>query len=358
MVQMHRTAAPRARDMPQAPEKISPGLASGARACVAFLLARARGARPSATPCAPLAQTAALGHHRRVAALRTILEAIGHTPLVHLSRIGHGLAAELYGKVESCNPGGSAKDRLALHLVDMAERRGLLRAGGTIVEASAGNTGVGLAMVAAVRGYHCVVVVPFQTSADKLAVVRALGAEVYECRDDQDYVEVAETLARERRAFRPDQFHNPDNPESHGQTTAREIWADLDGRVDALVAACGTGGTLAGVGRALRERNPALRIVRVVPGAPSGESRIEGIAPDGPPASFACPEVTREIHVTDEEAFAAAARLAREEAILVGGSAGAALAGALRYAAEAPAGARVVVILPDTGRNYLGSLAR
>jgi cystathionine beta-synthase len=295
-----------------------------------------------------------------VALFDSILDAIGRTPLVHLARARGDLPSgvELFGKLESANPGGSAKDRLALHLVDMAERRGLLRAGGIIVEASAGNTGIGLAMVAAVRGYRCIVVVPNGTSADKLSVVRALGAEVHECAAAEDYVEVAEAIARERRAFRPDQFHNPDNPESHGLTTAREIWDDLDGRVDALVAACGTGGTLAGVGRALREHHPAIALVRVVPGAPTGESVIEGIAPDGPPASFACPELSAEIHVSDEEAFAAQRRLARDEAILVGGSAGAAFAGALRYAAGLPAGRRVVVILPDTGRNYLGSLAR
>jgi cysteine synthase len=266
--------------------------------------------------------------------------------------------AELYGKLEACNPGGSIKDRLALHLVERAERRGLLSPGGTIVEATAGNTGVGLAMVAAVRGYHCVVVVPNGTSADKLAVVRALGAEVYECSEAEDYIETAETLAQKRRAFRPDQFHNPDNPESHALSTAVEIWDDLGGRVDGLIAACGTGGTLAGIGRALRQRNPRLALVRVVPGAPGGESRIEGTAPDGPPASFACPELTAEVHVTDEEAFQAAARLGREEALIVGGSAGAAYAGALRFAAEAAPGARLVVILPDTGRNYLGSMAR
>jgi cystathionine beta-synthase len=294
-----------------------------------------------------------------VAVFASILDAIGNTPLVRLSRIGRALTVELYGKVEACNPGGSSKDRLARHLCDMAERRGLLRAGGTIVEASAGNTGVGLAMVAAVRGYRCVVVVPHGTSPDKLAVVKALGAEIRVCAPDEEYVDVAEAIARERRAFRPDQFHNPDNPESHGQTTAAEIWSDLDGRVDVLVAACGTGGTLACVGRALRERNPALRMVRVIPVADDGgESRLEGIAPDGPPASFACPELDAEVRVRDREALAAADRLAREEGILVGGSAGAALAGALVHASALPAGAHVVVILPDTGRNYVGSLAR
>lgn len=278
---------------------------------------------------------------------------------MRLARVGRGLPIELYGKVEACNPGGSAKDRLALHLCDRAEARGLLRPGGTIVEASAGNTGVGLAMVSAVRGYRCVVVVPHGTSADKLAVVRAFGAEVYVCSPEEDYVEVAERIVRERRAFRPDQFQNPDNPESHALTTAREIWQDLDGRVDALVAACGTGGTLAGIGRALRERNPALRLVRVIPtGDDGGESRIEGIAPDGPPGSFACPALSVEVRVRDAAARETAARLGREEGILVGGSAGAALAGALAEAPRLAPGSRVVVILPDTGRNYVGSLAR
>jgi cystathionine beta-synthase len=294
-----------------------------------------------------------------VSCFSSILDAIGRTPLVRLSRIGRDLPLELYGKVEACNPGGSAKDRLALHLCDMAARRGLLRPGGTIVEASAGNTGVGLAMVAAVRGYRCVVVVPHGTSPDKLAVVRALGAEIRICSEDEDYVDVAEVLARERRAFRPDQFHNPDNPESHGLSTAAEIWSDLEGRVDVLVAACGTGGTLSGIGRALRERNPSLRLVRVVPvGDDGGESRIEGVAPDGPPASFACPELDAEVCVHDRDARAAMARLAREEGILAGGSAGAALAGALAHAPALAPQSRVVVILPDTARNYVGSLAR
>jgi len=293
-----------------------------------------------------------------IVVFQSILDAIGRTPLVRLSRAGRGLPAELYGKVESCNPGGSAKDRLALHLVNDAERRGLLRAGGTLVEATAGNTGVGLAMVAAVRGYHVVVVVPHGTSADKLAVVRALGAEVYECRADEDYVETADQLARERRGFRPDQFRNLANPDAHGLTTALEIWDDLDGNLDAVVAACGTGGTLAGIGRALRARHPELQLVRVVPGDDQGESVIEGVAPDGPPPEFECPALAEVVRVRDDEAFAACTRLAREEGILVGGSAGAAFAGALRYAQRARPGSRIVVILPDTGRNYVGSLAR
>jgi cystathionine beta-synthase len=288
----------------------------------------------------------------------SILDAIGRTPLVRLARAGRGLPVELFGKVESCNPGGSAKDRLALHLVNDAEKRGLLKPGGTLVEATAGNTGVGLAMVAAVRGYHVVVCVPNGTSADKLAVVRALGAEVYECRADEDYVEAADRLAKQRRGFRPDQFANRANPEAHGLTTAMEIWDDLEGRIDALVAACGTGGTLAGVGRTLKAKLPSIQLIRVVPGDEKGESAIEGVAPDGPPPEFECPELTEVMRVPDPDAFAACTRLAREEGILVGGSAGAAFAGALKYAQRARPGARIVVILPDTGRNYVGSLAR
>jgi cystathionine beta-synthase len=186
------------------------------------------------------------------------------------------------------------------------------------------------------------VVVPNGTSPEKLAVVRALGAEIRECTPEEDYIDVAEAMARERRAFRPDQFHNPDNPESHALSTAREIWDDLEGRVDVFVAACGTGGTLSGVGRALRERNPELVVVRVIPvGDDGGESKLEGIAPDGPPASFACPYLDAEIRIEDSLAFAAAQRLAREEAILVGGSAGAALAGALSWCATAEEGLRL-----------------
>jgi cystathionine beta-synthase len=294
-----------------------------------------------------------------VVRVESILEAVGHTPLVRLSRLGRDLPVELYGKVEALTPGGSAKDRLAVHLVARAVERGLLKPGGLIVEASAGNTGLGLAMVAAVRGFRCLMVVPNGTSEDKLAVARAFGAEIYTCTPEEDYVDVAERLARERRAFRPDQFHNPDNPEAHALGTAEEIWRDLDGRVDALVAACGTGGTLAGAGRVLRERRPEVKLVRVIPeGASGGESVIEGIAPEGPPASFACPELDAEIHVSDALAFETSRRLAREEGILVGGSAGAALAGALEWCARALPGLRVVVILPDTGRNYAGSLAR
>jgi len=288
---------------------------------------------------------------------RNILDAIGHTPLVRLDRLAGDLSVELYGKVEAANPGGSSKDRLAVFLIDKAESRGLLKPGATLVEASAGNTGIGLAMVAAVRGYRCVIVVPHGTSAIKTAIVRAYGAEVVEATADEDFCERAAHIATRRGGFRPDQFHNRDNPEAHGCSTADELWHDLDGRIDAVVAVCGTGGTLAGIGRSLRARNPALRLVRALPvGDDGGESRVEGIAADGPPPEFECPGRIEELVVRDSESVEAARRLARTEAILVGGSGGAALAGALRWSATAPAGSRVVVVLPDTGRNYAPSL--
>jgi cysteine synthase A len=285
----------------------------------------------------------------------SILEVIGKTPLVRLSRFGRGLPVQLLGKVEACNPGGSSKDRLALHLIDTAEAQGRLRPGDTIIEATAGNTGVGLAMIAAVRGYRLVTIVPHGTSVDKIGVVRALGAEIYECSADEEYEATARAMALNRNAFCPDQFGNPSNPESHARSTAIEIWEALEGRVDALVVVCGTGGTLAGVGRALRERDPEIALVRVLPVvAPGrGDSTIEGVAADGPPAEFACPGLSAQIEVLDEEARAAAQRLAHTEGILVGASSGAALAGAVRYAERTRPGANVVVILPDTGRNYL-----
>jgi len=288
---------------------------------------------------------------------RNILDAIGGTPLVRLAQMAAGLPVELYGKVEALNPGGSSKDRLAAFLVDRAEARGLLKPGATLVEASAGNTGIGLAMVAAVRGYRCLIVVPYGTSPIKTAIVRAYGAEVVVAGPDEDFCEVATRLATDQQGFRPDQFHNRDNPEAHASSTADELWRDLDGRIDAVVAVCGTGGTLAGIGRALRVRNPQLRLVRALPvGDDGGESRVEGIAPEGPPPEFECPGQVEELVVCDSDAIEAARRLARTEAILVGASGGAALAGAVRWSATAPAGSRVVVILPDTGRNYAPSL--
>ena len=285
----------------------------------------------------------------------SILDAIGDTPLVRLNRIGRGVEAEVWAKLEGHNPGGSAKDRLAIHLIDRAEASGELKAGDTVVEASAGNTGIGIALVAAVRGYHAVIVVPSGTSPQKLAVARAYGAEVRSCVGDEDYDEVATALGRQPGWFRPDQFVSLENPRAHGGSTADELWREMDGRIDAVVATSGTGGTLAGLGRALKARDARIVLVRAWPEDEGGnESTLEGIASDGPPPSFECPIIDAEIRVHDDEARKMAARLAREEGLLVGDSSGAAVAAALRYV-EGRGALRVVAILPDTGRNYLTS---
>jgi cystathionine beta-synthase len=284
----------------------------------------------------------------------TILDAIGGTPVVRLRRVIDDLPIELWAKVEALNPGGSSKDRLARYLVERAEARGELKPGATLVEASAGNTGIGLSLVAAVRGYHAVIVVPAGTSPGKLSVARAYGAEVHTCTSDEDYEEVAKAFARRPGWFRPNQFESLDNPSAHGASTAAELWSDLDGRIDAVVATSGTGGTLAGLGRALKGLDDKIALVRAVPETiDGGESELEGIASDGPPASFACPPIDELVRIADDDARKMAQRLAREEGLLVGGSSGAAVAGALVYARRRGSALRIVAILPDTGRNYL-----
>ncbi len=293
---------------------------------------------------------------------RTILDRIGDTPAVELVRVARGLPAEVWAKVEYLNPGGSAKDRVALSLVLEAEASGSLEPGDTIVEASAGNTGIGFALVAAVRGYKCIIVVPRSTSREKVAVLRAYGAEVVLARDDVEatdrdgYVSVADRIAASvPRAYRPHQFSNPSNPETHYRLTAAEIWRDLDGRVDGFVCTVGTGGTWSGIGRYLRERNPAVALVWAVPA--DAESVIEGLVPEPPPPEFRPEAPSATIAVTDSTALEMARRLAREEGLLVGGSAGAACAAALEFARSMGAGSRLSVLLPDTGRNYLHLLA-
>jgi cysteine synthase len=298
-----------------------------------------------------------------MAAHSSILEQIGRTPLVRLRRTIPRDDVELWAKLECLNPGGSAKDRAALAMVDAAEREGQLVAGGTIVEASAGNTGVALAMVAAARGYRCVIVVPEGTSAAKVGAMEAYGAEVRRVSCEGGEVggcfASADAVAQELPgAVRLDQFDNPANAEAHFRGTGPEILDDLraiGGRLDALVAATGTGGTFAGAGRFLRGHYPSLELVWVVPRAcaDGGSSRIEGLSEDGPPPEFAPPQPDEQVLVDDADAFATARELARREGLLVGPSSGAAVWGALRVCERARAGARIVVILPDTGRNYL-----
>lgn len=296
----------------------------------------------------------------------TVLETVGHTPLVHLSRIDAELPATILAKLEFMNPGGSQKDRIAIAMIDEAERRGELLPGGTIVEATAGNTGVGLAMAAAVRGYHCVFAVPDKMSAEKVALLRAYGAEVVWTPTDvapdspDSYNGVADRLTREiPGAWRPGQFTNAANPAAHYASTGPEIWTDADGRIDAFVAGIGTGGSLSGVARYLREQNPALRVIGADPagsilsGDDPGSWFVEGIGEDFFPETFDATLIDEWVRVTDAQSFAAARRLARAEGLLVGGSAGTALHAAIHVAERMPEGSVVVVLLPDTGRNYL-----
>ena len=296
----------------------------------------------------------------------SILETIGHTPLARLSKLGQGLNAEILVKVESLNPGGSIKDRVAARIIATAEREGLLKPGGTIIEATAGNTGVGLAQAAAVRGYRCIFVLPDKMSPDKINLLRAYGAEVVITPtavppdSPESYNGVAERLTREiPGTFRAAQFENPENPAAHYETTGPEIWDATGGRVDVLVAAIGTGGTISGTGRYLKEKKPQLVVVGADPEGSilSGDApkpwKVEGIGEDFIPRTFDRQVVDTFIRIGDRESFATARRLAREEGILAGGSAGTALAAALRYAQRLTEHRRIVVILPDTGRNYL-----
>ncbi len=299
----------------------------------------------------------------------SILEAVGKTPLVRLKRVGAGLRASFFGKVEYMNPGGSVKDRVAVKMIEEAEKEGLLKPGGVIIEATAGNTGVGLALAAAVKGYRCVFVLPDKMSEDKISLLRAYGAEVVITPSavppdsPESYNGVAERLSREiPGAYRPNQFANPNNPLAHYLTTGPEIWEDSGGKVDVLVAGMGTGGTISGTARYLKEKNPRLVVVGADPEGSilSGDSprsyKVEGIGEDFIPKTFDRQVVDEMIRVSDRDSFNTARRLAREEALLVGGSAGTAMAAALKYAQRLTAPKNIVVILPDTGRNYLSKI--
>lgn len=298
-----------------------------------------------------------------------VLEAIGETPLIRVRRLAADLTAVVYAKIEFVNPGGSVKDRIALAMVEAAERDGLLKPGGTIVEATSGNTGVALAMVAAVKGYRCIFVMPDKMSAEKTRLLKAYGAEVVmtpasaESNSPDGYSGVAARLANEiPLAWQPNQFANLNNPQYHYRVTGPEIWTQTEGKITTFVAGIGTGGTISGVGQYLKEQDPDVRVVAADPEGSilSGNQpkpwAVEGIGEDYIPKALNPQVVDEWIRVSDADSFAAARNMARMEGLLVGGSCGTAMAAGLRYAQRLGPDDLVVVLCPDTGRNYLSKL--
>jgi cystathionine beta-synthase len=305
-----------------------------------------------------------------------ILDAIGHTPLVRLNRVARDVPVEVYVKAEYLNPGGSMKDRIAVEMIDEAERRGSLRPGGTIVEATSGNTGMALAILAAVRGYKVVFTINDKQSREKIDQLKAFGAEVIVCptavepEDSRSYYSVAKKLAREiPNAYYANQYDNPANPEAHYRTTGPEIWKDTEGKITHFVCGLGTGGTASGAGRFLKQQNPQLKVIGVDPYGSLfyeywktgniGKARtyvVEGIGEDILPGAMDFSVLDDIVQVNDEECFLWARRLAKREGIFTGGSGGGCVSTALRVAKDCKKGELVVGLLPDAGTRYLSKL--
>lgn len=295
---------------------------------------------------------------------KDITELIGNTPLVRLNRLSKPGAATIYGKVEFFNPGGSVKDRICLNMINEAERQGKLKPGGTIVEPTSGNTGIGLALVAAVRGYKLILVMPESMSMERASLLSSYGAQLVltpAWEGMKGSIKEAESiLAQNPSYFMPNQFSNPANPAMHRMTTAVEIWDALNGQVDAFVAAVGTGGTITGCGELFKDRNPAVKVIAVEPagspvlsGGDPGPHKIQGIGAGFIPKVLNRTILDRVITVTDDEAYQTAKQLSKKEGLLVGISAGANVFAAQKVADELGAGKNVVTILCDTGERYI-----
>lgn len=307
----------------------------------------------------------------------SILDTIGNTPLVRLNYITKGIKSPIYAKVEFFNPGGSVKDRIGLNIIEEAEKSGQLKPGGTIVESTSGNTGVGLAIIAAIKGYKTVFVMPDKMSNEKILLLRSFGARVVITptavlpEDPNSYYSVARRIVEETpNAILANQYHNPENPRSHYQTTGPEIWKQTSGKVTDVVITMGTGGTISGTGKYLKEQNPEINIVGVdatgsilkeiwendgvIPdGVEAYSYKVEGFGEDFLPTATDLSVVDEMIRVTDKESFVMTRRIVKEEGIFVGGSCGSAVAAAIRYAKDLPEDRIIVVLLPDSGSRYL-----
>jgi len=307
-----------------------------------------------------------------------ILETVGETPLVRLNSVTGGLPCTILAKVEFFNPGGSVKDRIGRAIIEDAEKQGRVQPGGTVVEATSGNTGVGLAIAAAIKGYRCIFVMPDKMSQEKILLLRAFGARVVvtptavEPEDPRSYYSVAKQLVEETpNSFLANQYHNPVNPQAHYESTGPEIWRQTDGHVTHFVAGIGTGGTITGCARYLKEMDPEIKVVGVDPVGSilfelhrsgfyvqADGYKVEGIGEDFLPSTADLQIIDHMVQVTDRESFLMARRLVREEGILGGGSCGSAVAGAIKYAREQQLGVEdvMVVILPDSGTRYLSKI--
>ncbi len=309
-------------------------------------------------------------------AVHNVLEAVGGTPIVKLNNVGAHVAAEIYVKLEYLNPGGSMKDRVGINIVRDYERRGLLKPGGTLVEATSGNTGMGLALVAAIRGYKCIFVMPDKMSEEKIKALQAFGARVVVCpthvepEDPRSYYSVSRRLAEETPgAVLANQYYNPANPEAHYLSTGPEIWAQTGGELDVFVAGMGTGGTISGCGRYFKERNPGMKIIGVDPigslyydYVKTGTMvkprpyKVEGIGEDFLPGTMNLGIIDEVVRVKDKECFLTTRDLVRREGIFCGGSSGAAVAGAIKYAEAIGNKVKIVVLLPDSAQKYLSKI--